>query len=681
MINLRRGRPRRLVLDIGASAVRLCELTQTKTGLQLTKYFQRELLNDPAIDEETKKKQRREAIKALMKEAKVRTRKTVLCVPGRSVFTRTRTLPPVPQYKVTQIVRYEIQQQIPFALDQIALDYQILNRTDAGSYDVMMAAIKVDVVDKHLEVLKETKCRIDTVDVSPIAAYNWFKHTGDFGNEGECVALLDLGASTTDIVIERGNQFRFTRPLNIGGDDITRAISAKFGVNFSDAEKAKRQRGFAPTGDPKVDGAFGECIGQVLTRMVGEITRSFGYFRSLPGGGTIDRVVVTGGGAALRNMIPFLQRALSIEVRAAQVLKGLEVGPQAQAATEHPEQAAVALGMALRTCQPAAIEINLIPPQIIQTARRREQAFYWVLSLITLGFIAASVIPSGANKDRQVREEIKTLEAILEKYVPELVKNPTMPESESERELKRAQGEVEKYQRQLELLRTACETRNWLEDLKILNDLRPEGGRIWYSSIETSVITPTAQPAGDNRGQQNKTGIQSTGFSGIGATRVVSDQKQGNRRTEAPAAPTTAAPPIPNGYRIMGYAKDPDSLTLYISRLREHERFRAPAGAVHFDEASVEPVHISELNNARVSQRAMASGSGRSGGAVGAGGGGNRAAGGSVLESYPPAEVVYFFSVDLQFAPPAGAQQPPQPEARRSRAREAAQTAPQEKAE
>lgn len=675
MINLRRGRPRRLVLDIGASAVRLCELSLTKSGLQLTKFYQRELLNDPAVDEETKKKQRREAIKALMKEAKVRNRKTILCVPGRSVFTRTRTLPPVPQYKVTQIVRYEIQQQIPFALDQIALDYQILNRTDAGSYDVMMAAIKVDVVDKHLEVLKETKCRIDSVDVSPIAAYNWLKFTGDFGTDGECVALLDIGASTTDIVIERGNQFRFTRPLNIGGDDITRAISTKFGVNFEDAEKAKRQRGFAPTGDPKVDGPLGECIGQVLTRMVGEITRSFGYFRSLPGGGTIDRVVVTGGGARMRNFIPFLQRSLSIEVRPAQTLKGIEVGPGAQAVNECPEQAAVALGMALRACQPATIEINLIPPQIIQAARRREQAFYWVLSLITLGFIAASIIPSGANKDRQVREDIKKITLALESYVPELVRNPG-PDSEPERELKRKQDEVAKYQRQLELLRNACTARNWLDDLKILNDLRPEGGRIWYSSIETSVITPAPPPANN---QQNKSGVTSTGFSGIGSTRTIAARESGNRRNQAPAAPTTAAPPVPNGYRVMGYAKDPDSLTLFINRLRENERFRAPAGAVYFNEASVEPVHISELNNARVSQRGMSGGgdAARSG-AVG-GGGGNRAAGGSVLEQYPPAEIVYFFSVDLQYEQPQAPQQP-DPGAQRPR-RQAPPAPPREKAE
>ncbi|NJL73164.1 MAG: pilus assembly protein PilM [Candidatus Competibacteraceae bacterium] len=64
-------------------------------------------------------------------------------------------MPPVPEYKVNQIVKYEIQQQIPFSLDQIAMDYQVLSRTEAGGYEVMMAAIKVEVVDKHIDIIQK----------------------------------------------------------------------------------------------------------------------------------------------------------------------------------------------------------------------------------------------------------------------------------------------------------------------------------------------------------------------------------------------------------------------------------------------------------------------------------------------------------------------------------------------
>ncbi len=614
MMKIGRGRAKRLVLDVGTHAIRVCELTQTKTGFQLTRYFQREVLLDPLLDEESKRRHMNEELKKLLKEKKIRTRKTVVAVPGRSVFTRTRTLPPVQESKITQIVRYEIQQQIPFALDQIALDYQKLSKTEAGGYDVMMAAIKVDVVDKHLALLRETKCAVDVVDICPFATYNWLKHTGEFGDKGECVALLDMGASATDIVIERGGQFRFTRPLMIGGNDITSAIRDAMGLNFLDAEKLKRDRGSAPTGDPQRDGQLGEIIAKVLTRLITEINRSFSYFRSLPGGGTIDRIVITGGGACLRNIVPYFQEQFGVEVRIARPLAGLAIAPGAQEINEHPEQAAVALGLALRTLQPVPIAVNLVPPALLESARRKEQLFYWVLSFITLGLIGASTVPGLTAKQKVVLERIQTVKKYVQAYDPELAANPTK-KSVYESQLQAARKEIAARQKQLNLLSTAYTSCNWwIHLLRMLNNARPPGGKIWFSSVESSVVNPgAADPV--------KGTVASTGFPGIDA------------------AKGGAIVPKQNGMKVLGYATDPDSLTQFISQLRET---RAAQGGLFFSEAQVEKVPITEMEDARVGQASI---------------GGQRsqpgpAAGGSV-------ETVYFFRVDFIFTPP---QQPPQPQ-------------------
>ena len=118
---------KRLVIDVGTSAVRVCELAKTKTGYEISKYVQREYNSDPSLEEQARNQLRSNALLEALKESKIRRRKTVLGVPGQSVFTRCRTLPPVAEFKVNQIVRYEIQQQIPFGLDQIAMDYQVLH--------------------------------------------------------------------------------------------------------------------------------------------------------------------------------------------------------------------------------------------------------------------------------------------------------------------------------------------------------------------------------------------------------------------------------------------------------------------------------------------------------------------------------------------------------------------------
>jgi len=491
MAILSRGHKKRLVVDIGTSAIRLAELGQTKSGYQLLRYMQRDFNSDPSLEEAERKQIRRDALQSLLKESKIRTRKTIFAVPGQSVFTRTRTLPPVPEYKVNQIVKYEIQQQIPFALDQIAMSYQVLNRTEAGGYEVMMAAIKVDVVDKHLELLEAAKRSVDTVDVAPVAAYNWLKQTGEFGTQGECVALIDIGASTTDIVIERDNQFRFTRPLAVGGNDVTQAIASAFNMSFVDAERLKREKGFAPTGDAQRDGKGGEVIGAALQRLVAEIMRSFAYFRSLPGGGPVNRVILCGGGASMRNMVPFMQQQIGVEVRKTQPVSGMAVAPGAQQISEHPEQACVVLGMALRCWQPVTIEANLIPPRILARARQREQVFYWTLSLATLALIMASIIPVSANENRVVQERIDVLTRAIGMYDPELPRQiqpgSRVPESSYKREFNQVRSAVQSLKQNVDVLDEARVNRRfWLPEMLILNETRPTEGGIWFSAIETT---------------------------------------------------------------------------------------------------------------------------------------------------------------------------------------------------
>ena len=490
MASLLKRRKKRLILDVGTRNIRLCELARTNTGYQLTKYFQKEIPSTPDMEDEQVRNLRLQALNALLKEAKVRTKKTVFAMPGQSVFTRTRPLPPVPEYKVSQIVRYEIQQQIPFSLDQIAMDYQVLDRTEQGGYEVMMAAIKVEVVDKQIELLKEAKRTIDTVDVAPLAAYNWLKRSGEMGEQGDCVALINIGATTTDIVIERDNQFRFTRPLNLGGNEVTEAIAENFNLSFADAEKLKRQKGFAPSGDPARDGKGGEVIGQGLQRLVSETNRSFSFFRSLPGGGQVNRVVLSGGGAALRNIGPYLQQQLGMEVRVAQPLKGIAVGPGAQQINDNPEAASVVLGLALRCLEQVPIEINLIPPQVMEAMRQKEQAIYWSLSLATLAVIMASIIPVKANENRVVRERIQMEKAQIQRFDPQMAQQieatGSIPSSQKRQELIQARNEVEQVSNLVQELDRARENRTfWLDELTMVNEARPTTNRIWFSLVET----------------------------------------------------------------------------------------------------------------------------------------------------------------------------------------------------
>ncbi|MFA7693722.1 MAG: type IV pilus assembly protein PilM [Candidatus Hydrogenedentales bacterium] len=609
------GLKKRVVLDIGTSAVRLCEMAKVKGSLQVTKYIQREYNSDPGLEEAARNEQRLKALREVLKEGKVRKGKVILGVPGQSVFTRCRTLPPVPEYKVNQIVRYEIQQQIPFGLDQIALDYQLLGQTETGGFDVMMAAIKVDVVDKYLEILKPLKYGVGVVDVQPLAAYNWLKHTGQFGDKGDCVALIDIGATTTDIVIERGNQFRFTRPLNLGGNDITKALAEAFNMDFVSAEKIKRERCFAPTEDPERDGKAGEVVGRVMQRLVGEITRSFSYFRSLPGGGQVNRLFITGGGAALKNMIPYLTRQLGMTVALANPAANCDIGAGAATLREQAVQASTALGMALRSVEKVSLDINLIPPRILEVARRKEQALYWVLSMFALVLIFASLIPAAANQNKLVKERIEDLKRGIRAYDPELVQRirprSSVPQSGLKRQLDVRQQHLQRLEGQLGVLdRARRQRRFWLDEIAFLNEARPTNKSIWFSSLESTFFggqgDQQQQDQDDDDGGRRMrmvgggagggarttpgfTGIQPRGGIGVRAGMMGGDGQQ------AESAVDRSPVRIPNGFIVQGLAESDEAIKEFVENLELSAR-QLPNGSY----ISAEKVLFSEGSGQRV---------------------------------------------------------------------------------
>ena len=609
MANLWSGLKKRLVLDVGTSAVRLCELTKTKSGFEVSKYIQREYNSDPSLEESQRNELRANTLREVLKEAKVRKRKVILGVPGQSVFTRCRALPPVPEYKVSQIVRYEIQQQIPFGLDQIAMDYQVLGQTERGGFDVMMAAIKVDVVEKHLEILKPFKYGIATVDVLPLAAYNWLKQQNEFGDQGDCVALIDIGATTTDIVIERANQFRFTRPLNIGGNDVTRALAEAFNMDFVSAERIKRERCFAPTGDPKRDGKAGEVTGRVLQRLSTEIMRSFSYFRSLPGGGQVNRVMLTGGAARLKNLVPYLREQLGMDVRIAQVLPKVQIAPAAESIRENAEQAAVVLGMALRCVETVSIDINLIPPRILEAARYKEQALYWALSVCALVLIFASIVPAAANENKLVQERIEELKRGIRAYDPELVQRvrpgSSVPPSDLKRQLDVRRQQLQTLENQVNTLdRARRQRRFWLDELAFLNEARPTIGQMWFSSVETTLFPDEGQVQPGGRGPRGLGAVagaggsvQATaGFSGIGpSSGVGAIARAGAARGPVSQEASKHAIPLQNGMIVHGFAESDEVIKDFLEELRVATRqlpnnWYLSAADVVFSEASVQRV-------------------------------------------------------------------------------------------
>jgi len=491
-----RTRSRRFALDLGASSVKACELKQTSSGLQLTKFAHINLGIDPSMPPEEKEALKLEGISRAIKAGGFKSKRVLFAVPGQSVFVRNRLLPPVQESRLDRIVQYEIQQQIPFPLSQIALDYQVIKRTETKEFDVMMTAIKVDTVDALAGVVLDSKLKIDAVDVSPVATYNWLKFNDELSKEeGETVACVDIGASTTDIFIERNGEFRFTRSLTVAGNHITEAIKDALSVPYEEAERLKITvgRAYLESEGPPPDASTQEgqvlaVVGEVLERLAHEINRSFGFFRTQSGGSPVAKVVLCGGSAALRGVEQFMVQRLEVPVTVANPFNKLTLAPTAATAQAIPHLLPTCLGLGLRNVMACPLEINLIPPRIVAGEKRKERSVYWGLSFLTFVLIVMAIVPIRWALHEEMKKEKGRLEGRIEKYQVNDIRRGELVAQLDDYKLK--------YEKLNDL---AGGIWNWLPPLEALASAVPKG--VWLGNVQTILFSDTAATSAGRTGR------------------------------------------------------------------------------------------------------------------------------------------------------------------------------------
>jgi type IV pilus assembly protein PilM len=616
-----RARSKCFAVDLGASSVKVCELKQTSSGLQLTKFAHINLGIDPSMPPEEKEALKLEGISRALKAGGFKSKRVLFAVPGQSVFVRNRLLPPVQESRLDRIVQYEIQQQIPFPLSQIALDYQVIKRTETREFDVMMTAIKVDTVDSLAGVILDSKLRIDAVDVSPVATYNWLRFNEELSKEeGETTACVDIGASTTDIFIERNGEFRFTRSLTVAGNHITEAIKEALSVPYEEAERLKVTLGRAPLeseGPPDTstqEGKVAAVIGEVLGRLAHEINRSFGFFRTQSGGSPAARVVLCGGSAALRNVEQFMVQRLEVPVTLAEPFKKLTLAPTAATAQAIPHLLPTCLGLALRSVQACPLEINLIPPRIVEAEKRKERSVYWALSFLTLVLIVMATVPITYEKHESMEKEKVRLEEEIARYNEYELERKALADQRDDFKLKYAK-----------LNEMAGGIWTWLAPLEAVCTAVPRG--VWLGEVRTIDFSKdAAQSSGGSSGSRRRGGPRGPGGPG-GRRQMMSrggrSQGRGGRgAARGRSGGGTGAIQKVNGLSISAYADTYDQI----------EEFRdALSASKTFSDVLLYTTNVSKVNKYSLRQTGgtATSFSGRSsmGGPSSRFGGGGRARG------------------------------------------------------
>ena len=355
-------------LDIGTSSVKAAQLKFTGSQWQVVSMGMAEIPRD-SLENKNQDAQRSvliETIKRVLKESGVKTKKVVTSLSGDSVIIRYVKLPFMTPDELRGAISREAEQYIPLNIDQVVLDFQILGETQEDGQrklDVLLVAAKVDVVDQHLLLLKSAGLTPMVIDIDAFALQNAYEINRLDPSE-ETVALINIGASLTSINILEGNNTRFTRDVPVAGNDFTKEIQKEFNLKFSEAEELKKSHGaismeeddFSLSSVSHKDDRvlrMSDVMTPVLNKLLGEIRRSFDYYETQARKKTVERVILLGGSARLKNVNRFLANKLGIPVEQFSAFRNVEPAKNidAEQIAEKEFHMGVCLGLALRQAE------------------------------------------------------------------------------------------------------------------------------------------------------------------------------------------------------------------------------------------------------------------------------------------------------------------------------------------
>lgn len=473
--------PARLIsLNIGSQTIGLAEFRWLADGgLVLQSYRLRETPLDPATghrrDAHVALHETTDVVREMMREMQLNRGPVNYAVPAQSVFARFVKLPALEGDKIEKIVAFEAQQNVPFPIDEVVWDYQLVGGGMGQQIQVVIVAIKRDLLDEINTSVEETGLRTQIVGLAPMALYNTFRY--NYPDLDGCSLLVDIGARTTNVLfIESGRIF--SRSVPTGGSAITAAIAREFNESFAEAEARKRRdavvalAGAAEPADQNIS-RVSKIARSTMTRLHAELMRSITHYRAQQDGSRPARIFLCGSGAGMPNMREFFQEKFELPVEFFNPLKKVSVfNPSTMPeAVQSPYMFGELVGLALRSVTVCPVEVNLLPAGVVrrQDLEKRLPFFVAAAACVLLALLGWSVYYTRAASIAR-----QTAQVIVQKNAS----------------LRAAEGQLDKVKKQIAALDTvaipliaAVNDRNfWPQILEELNARLPEAD-IWITEL------------------------------------------------------------------------------------------------------------------------------------------------------------------------------------------------------
>jgi type IV pilus assembly protein PilM len=378
-----------LAVDFGAGSLKLAEFELNEAGGLRLKQYAIKSLGAEGAQETAREATILKALQELISQKGIKSRTVNVCAPGFHVFSKFVKLPPVDAGKVTQIIQYEAQQNVPFPLEEVVWDYQILGSTASGELEVLLVAIKADIVEGLFRVTEAAGLHLQLCDVSPAALCNSFRY--NYGDLEDCTMLLDIGAKTSNLLFfEKGKVF--SRSINLGANSITQDFANESKKKFDLAEKIKIEEGFVSLGgayeepENQDQAAISKIARQFMTRLHIQVNQTMQFYRGQQGGSAPARLFLSGGASIMPYTAQFFAEKLNVPVEYFNPLRNVQIDPginlEELARVAHSLGEVVGLG--LRNLAHCPVELNLMPESTLKWQSFNQKKPYLIATVLSL---------------------------------------------------------------------------------------------------------------------------------------------------------------------------------------------------------------------------------------------------------------------------------------------------------
>lgn len=410
-------------LDIGKSALKAIKMRRIKDQVEIIDI---DLISYEQPQEGTELDRDEQIRKALIDfqiRHKVKNEPIYASIPGQATFNRIITIPPVEDKRIREIVTYEAQQQIPFPINEVIWDYQLIGgkeKEPGEEREAMLFAVRREIINNFLNNLATAQLNIKGIQIAPLAVYNFIRY--ERPDLSPCVAI-DIGAENTDLIVVDGDKLWLRAALPAAGNEITKAIQKRFNLTYDKAEELKLKAGKSQQASK-----IFEVMKPILKEIIGEINRSVGYYKST-GSKEIkfQRMIFMGNVTKLTGFDKFFSQTLQDQVEILSEVHNIGVSPKINVnlfQTNIPSFA-VAMGLAIQGLGLGINKIRLLPKEWVDEELVRNQKMFLAIAVAILVIVPVwiwYVKKQAMSQNQELADEIQLALEPLHKKQTELDK-------------------------------------------------------------------------------------------------------------------------------------------------------------------------------------------------------------------------------------------------------------------